>query len=379
MYMNVNSINNNNNNNNINTNNICQQNKHIKFGISNDEYISLRNKDEKKSSKTKRNWIIASACTLGLAIVTGVCYFNGKKIKKTFNNEEIKEKLPKIKEKSLDDYVKCLNEPKIDHKQLAKNIEELNSLLKKEPEEEISIKIINCINAHFKKIIECKNMKIAERIQYLNDYINFTQYFFNGVEGFDEICNTLNANKNLLEAKSKLSKDFEKNNKSLEKILQSSASTDYKKEFIETLLEVHENDNNNIDKILKTILNNTKRNEKEILFLENNITAPLLRMETLNDPSQVMTYLQELTFKNLNNSDKKVDDALLQYEIITKNKIITLIKNLIDNDKLKNYTLDDDKLVYRTSDKTHIFDFNNNSYKISQNTEPIKKKHHQLN
>ena len=48
MYMNVNSINNNNNNN-INTNNICQQNKHIKFGISNDEYISLRNKDEKKS------------------------------------------------------------------------------------------------------------------------------------------------------------------------------------------------------------------------------------------------------------------------------------------------------------------------------------------
>ena len=132
-------------------------------------------------------------------------------------------------------------------------------------------------------------------------------------------------------------------------------------------------------KILKTILNNTKRNEQEILSLENNITAPLLRMETPNDPSQVMTYLQELTFKNLNNSDKKVDDALLQYEIITKNKIITLIKNLIDNDKLKNYTLDDYKLVYRTSDKTHIFDFNNNSYKISQNTEPIKKKHHQLN
>ena len=363
--MNVNSIkvnNNNNNNYDINTNNICQSHKYIKFGASNNDYITLKNKDEEKSAKRKRTWIIASVCTVGLAIVAGICYFNGKKVNKTVNKEKIQEKLPKINEKSLDTYIKDLNDQKVNHKKLAQNITELNNLLKNNPDEEIAIKIIDYINSHFVKIIKCKNMEISERIQYLDDYLRFTQSYFNGAEYFDEICDTIKANKNLLESKSKISKDIEANNKSLKNILQSKASIEYKKEFIEKLLEVTEN--NNIDTILNTISNNTTIDNKDISSIENSICGNILTISTHNNPSLVMTYLHDLSFKNIKNTDTKIDNALLTYGIITQNKIITLIKNLSSNDKLKNYTLDNDKLIYKTDNKTYTFDFNNNSYKV---------------
>lgn len=372
MYMNVNGIKFYNTYD-IDTNDKCQSNKPVKFCGSKDAYVSSEKKKNEASKKRKRNWIIAGVCTAVVATVTGFLYFNGKKVKKTSNVvEHAKNQVSEISQNSIKKYADYLKQDNIKASVLRTNIKEMNELLKQNPDEKIAETILKTIFKHFEKLTDLTALGLQERIDDINNYYIFLKQ----INEENEFLPLLKANKECLEYERDIAKnDIEKNIENLSKVIDNNENNNigqnYKKEFIEILLDKEQYDKNNTTQILKTITNNTKINKQKLIEFNNNSYQYMVKIA--NDPFNLMRHLQNLSYKNLetiyNDNDKNnnSDNALAMYNILTVNKLKNIIHDVInENDSITiHYTIDKNILSGKQSAREYIFNFLTQEYKAN--------------
>lgn len=357
----------------IDTNDKCQSNKPVKFCGSKDAYVSSEKKKNEASKKRKRNWIIAGVCTAVVATVTGFLYFNGKKVKKTSNVvEHAKNQVSEISQNSIKKYADYLKQDNIKASVLRTNIKEMNELLKQNPDEKIAETILKTIFKHFEKLTDLTALGLQERIDDINNYYIFLKQ----INEENEFLPLLKANKECLEYERDIAKnDIEKNIENLSKVIDNNENNNigqnYKKEFIEILLDKEQYDKNNTTQILKTITNNTKINKQKLIEFNNNSYQYMVKIA--NDPFNLMRHLQNLSYKNLetiyNDNDKNnnSDNALAMYNILTVNKLKNIIHDVInENDSITiHYTIDKNILSGKQSAREYIFNFLTQEYKAN--------------
>lgn len=375
MYMNVNGIKFYNTYD-IDTNNKCQSNKLVKFCGSKDAYVSSEKKKNEASKKRKRNWIIAGVCTAVAATVTGFLYFNGKKVKKTSNvAENTKNQVSKVTEESIQKYINYLesNNKKLSATDIRSNIREMNELLKQNPDDQITAKIITAINNHFEVLTDLTALGLQERIDDINNYYIFLKQ----INEENEFLPLLKANKECLEYERDIKKNgIDENIANLSKVItNNNIGTIYQQEFIEILLDKEQYDKNNTTQILKTITNNTKINKQKLIEFNNNFYQDMVKIA--NNPFNLMGRLQNLSYKNLetiyndndNDNDKNnnSDNALAMYNILTVNKLKNIIHDVInENDSITiHYTIDKNILSGKQSAREYIFNFLTQEYKAN--------------
>lgn len=333
----------------IDTNNKCQMSKPVKFGTSKDGYFSSQKKEDEASQKKKRNWIIGGICAVVAAAAVGFLYYNGKKVNKAVNKvenvgnaESVEEQASKIAKK-VQQYADYINpnkqQKKLDAKTLRTNIKEMNELLEQSPNDETSANIFQIILKYYEKLINLPNLNINSRIEDLENYSNFLQ-------GNESAFNCINANIGCLKLESNIMQnDINKNIENLTKVIKDeNIGTKYKKEFIENLLEKEEKSKENTDKILEAVTKNTKIDESVIRENDQKLLG-LIGESTKNEPESLPVYLNNLKCKNLENIEKNVDKSLWIYDILTVNRLKTLVSELIAYEPFNYYAIDEDKNI----------------------------------
>ena len=334
----------------IDTNNKCQMSKPVKFGTSKDGYFSSQKKEDEASQKKKRNWIIGGICAVVAAAAVGFLYYNGKKVNKAVNKvenvgnaESVEEQASKIAKKvqQYADYINSSNkqQKKLDAKTLRTNIKEMNELLEQNTSDETSANIFQIILEYYEKLINLPNLNINSRIEDLENYSNFLQ-------GNESAFNCINANIGCLKLESNIMQnDINKNIENLTKVIKDeNIGTKYKKEFIENLLEKEEKIKENTDKILEAVTKNTKIDESVIRENDQKLLG-LIGESTKNEPESLPVYLNNLKCKNLENIKKNVDKSLWIYDILTVNRLKTLVSELIAYEPFNYYAIDEDKNI----------------------------------
>ena len=333
----------------IDTNNKCQMSKPVKFGTSKDGYFSSQKKEDEASQKKKRNWIIGGICAVVAAAAVGFLYYNGKKVNKAVNKvenvgnaENLEEQASKIAKK-VQQYADYINpnkqQKKLDAKTLRTNIKEMNELLEQNTSDETSANIFQIILEYYEKLINLPNLNINSRIEDLENYSNFLQ-------GNESAFNCINANIGCLKLESNIMQnDINKNIENLTKVIKDeNIGTKYKKEFIENLLEKEEKIKENTDKILEAVTKNTKIDESVIRENDQKLLG-LIGESTKNEPESLPVYLNNLKCKNLENIEKNVDKSLWIYDILTVNRLKTLVSELIAYEPFNYYAIDEDKNI----------------------------------
>lgn len=333
----------------IDTNNKCQMSKPVKFGTSKDGYFSSQKKENEASQKKKRNWIIGGICAVVAAAAVGFLYYNGKKVNKAVNKvenvgntESVEEQASKIAKK-VQQYADYINpnkqQKKLDAKTLRTNIKEMNELLEQNTSDETSANIFQIILEYYEKLINLPNLNINSRIEDLENYSNFLQ-------GNESAFNCINANIGCLKLESNIMQnDINKNIENLTKVIKDeNIGTKYKKEFIENLLEKEEKIKENTDKILEAVTKNTKIDESVIRENDQKLLG-LIGESTKNEPESLPVYLNNLKCKNLENIEKNVDKSLWIYDILTVNRLKTLVSELIAYEPFNYYAIDEDKNI----------------------------------
>lgn len=333
----------------IDTNNKCQMSKPVKFGTSKDGYFSSQKKEDEASQKKKRNWIIGGICAVVAAAAVGFLYYNGKKVNKAVNKvenvgnaESVEEQASKIAKK-VQQYADYINpnkqQKKLDAKTLRTNIKEMNELLEQNTSDETSANIFQIILEYYEKLINLPNLNINSRIEDLENYSNFLQ-------GNESAFNCINANIGCLKLESNIMQnDINKNIENLTKVIKDeNIGTKYKKEFIENLLEKEEKIKENTDKILEAVTKNTKIDESVIRENDQKLLG-LIGESTKNEPESLPVYLNNLKCKNLENIEKNVDKSLWIYDILTVNRLKTLVSELIAYEPFNYYAIDEDKNI----------------------------------
>lgn len=338
----------------IDTNNKCQMSKPVKFGTSKDGYFSSQKKEDEASQKKKRNWIIGGICAVVAAAAVGFLYYNGKKVNKAVNKvenvgnaENLEEQASKIAKK-VQQYADYINpnkqQKKLDAKTLRTNIKEMNELLEQSPNDETSQSIFNIMLTSFIKLINLHELTVQERIKDLEDYSSFLECF--DVNDPALSPSRINANKTCLEFETNIMQnDINKNIENLTKVIKDeNIETEYKKEFIENLLEKEEKSKENTDKILQTITDNTKIDESVIIKKDQELVE-LIGSKTEDAPESLPVYLNNLKCKNLENIEKNVDKSLWIYDILTVNRLKKLVSELLAYEAFNYYTIDEDKNI----------------------------------
>lgn len=341
----------------IDTNNKCQMSNPVKFGTSKDGYFSSQKKEDEASQKKKRNWIIGGICAVVAAAAVGFLYYNGKKVNKAVNKvenvgnaesvENLEEQASKIAKK-VQQYADYINpnkqQKKLDAKTLRTNIKEMNELLEQSPNDETSQSIFNIMLTSFIKLINLHELTVQERIKDLEDYSSFLECF--DVNDPALSPSRINANKTCLEFETNIMQnDINKNIENLTKVIKDeNIETEYKKEFIENLLEKEEKIKENTDKILEAVTKNTKIDESVIRENDQKLLG-LIGESTKNEPESLPVYLNNLKCKNLENIEKNVDKSLWIYDILTVNRLKTLVSELIAYEPFNYYAIDEDKNI----------------------------------
>ena len=367
MYMNVNGIKFYNTYD-IDTNDKCQSNKPVKFCGSKDAYVSSEKKKNEASKKRKRNWIIAGVCTAVVATVTGFLYFNGKKVKKTSNVvEHAKNQVSEISQNSIKKYADYLKQDNIKASVLRTNIKEMEGLLKQNPNDDIATNIITNMNNYYLELINKRELGVSERIQDLNDYNSFLDDYFKETDDYSVITALIKANTECLEYERDIEKkDIDKNIANLSKVItNNNIGTIYQQEFIETLLDKEQYNKENTTQILNTIAENTNLNNEYISNKESETSESII--EQCNDPTKLMLYLHALNYKNIKTNNTKIDNSLLQYNILTVGKLKEIIQKTIKDNKssLSNYSLDNENnILYYKENNQEVcsFDFQNQQF-----------------
>lgn len=338
----------------IDTNNKCQMSKPVKFGTSKDGYFSSQKKEDEASQKKKRNWIIGGICAVVAAAAVGFLYYNGKKVNKAVNKvenvgnaESVEEQASKIAKK-VQQYADYINpnkqQKKLDAKTLRTNIKEMNELLEQSPNDETSQSIFNIMLTSFIKLINLHELTVQERIKDLEDYSSFLECF--DVNDPALSPSRINANKTCLEFETNIMQnDINKNIENLTKVIKDeNIETEYKKEFIENLLEKEEKSKENTDKILQAITDNTKIDES-VIIKKDQALVELIGSNTEDAPESLPVYLNNLKCKNLENIEKNVDKSLWIYDILTVNRLKKLVSELLAYEAFNYYTIDEDKNI----------------------------------
>ena len=355
----------------IDTNNKCQMSKPVKFGTSKDGYFSSQKKEDEASQKKKRNWIIGGICAVVAAAAVGFLYYNGKKVNKAVNKvenvgnaesvENLEEQASKIAKK-VQQYADYINpnkqQKKLDAKTLRTNIKEMNELLEQSPNDETSQSIFNIMLTSFIKLINLHELTVQERIKDLEDYSSFLECF--DVNDPALSPSRINANKTCLEFETNIMQnDINKNIENLTKVIKDeNIETEYKKEFIENLLEKEEKSKENTDKILQAITDNTKIDES-VIIKKDQALVELIGSNTEDAPESLPVYLNNLKCKNLENIKKNVDKSLWIYDILTVNRLKKLVSELLAYEAFNYYTIDEDKniLIGKKDGKQSTFNF----------------------
>ncbi len=374
MYMNVNGIKFYNTYD-IDTNNKCQSNKLVKFCGSKDAYVSSEKKKNEASKKRKRNWIIAGVCTAVVATVTGFLYFNGKKVKKTSNVvEHAKNQVSEISQNSIKKYADYLKQDNIKASVLRTNIKEMEGLLKQNPNDDIATNIITNMNSYYVELINKRKLSVSDRIQDLNDYNSFLDDYFKETDDYSVITALIKANTECLEYERDIKKNgIDENIANLTKVItNNNTGTIYQQEFIETLLDKEQHDEKNTTKILNTIEENTNLKNEDISNKESETSQNIIKL--CNEPTSLMLYLHDLNYKNIKTNNKKIDNSLCRYNILTVNKLKSIVYNLINKGSLNDYTLNENILLYEKNGKKYTFDFEEQIYKVSDSEKEIVKK-----
>lgn len=364
----------------IDTNNKCQMSNPVKFGTSKDGYFSSQKKEDEASQKKKRNWIIGGICAVVAAAAVGFLYYNGKKVNKAVNKvenvgnaesvENLEEQASKIAKK-VQQYADYINpnkqQKKLDAKTLRTNIKEMNELLEQSPNDETSQSIFNIMLTSFIKLINLHELTVQERIKDLEDYSSFLECF--DVNDPALSPSRINANKTCLEFETNIMQnDINKNIENLTKVIKDeNIGTKYKKEFIENLLEKEEKIKENTDKILEAVTKNTKIDESVIRENDQKLLG-LIGESTKNEPESLPVYLNNLKCKNLENIEKNVDKSLWIYDILTVNRLKTLVSELIAYEPFNYYAIDEDKniLTGKKDGMQATFDFKTQEGRISR-------------
>ena len=87
-----------------------------------------------------------------------------------------------------------------------------------------------------------------------------------------------------------------------------------------------------------------------------------------------MLYLHDLNYKNIKTNNTKIDNSLCRYNILTFNKLKSIVYNLINKGSLNDYTLNENILLYEKNGKKYTFDFEEQIYKVSDSEKEIVKK-----
>lgn len=361
----------------IDTNNKCQMSKPVKFGTSKDGYFSSQKKEDEASQKKKRNWIIGGICAVVAAAAVGFLYYNGKKVNKAVNKvenvgnaESVEEQASKIAKK-VQQYADYINpnkqQKKLDAKTLRTNIKEMNELLEQSPNDETSKSIFNIMLTSFIKLINLHELTVQERIKDLEDYSSFLECF--DVNDPALSPSRINANKTCLEFETNIMQnDINKNIENLTKVIKDeNIETEYKKEFIENLLEKEEKSKENTDKILQAITDNTKIDES-VIIKKDQALVELIGSNTEDAPESLPVYLNNLKCKNLENIKKNVDKSLWIYDILTVNRLKKLVSELLAYEAFNYYTIDEDKniLIGKKDGMQATFDFKTQEGRISR-------------
>ena len=361
----------------IDTNNKCQMSKPVKFGTSKDGYFSSQKKEDEASQKKKRNWIIGGICAVVAAAAVGFLYYNGKKVNKAVNKvenvgnaESVEEQASKIAKK-VQQYADYINpnkqQKKLDAKTLRTNIKEMNELLEQSPNDETSQSIFNIMLTSFIKLINLHELTVQERIKDLEDYSSFLECF--DVNDPALSPSRINANKTCLEFETNIMQnDINKNIENLTKVIKDeNIETEYKKEFIENLLEKEEKSKENTDKILQAITDNTKIDES-VIIKKDQALVELIGSNTEDAPESLPVYLNNLKCKNLENIKKNVDKSLWIYDILTVNRLKKLVSELLAYEAFNYYTIDEDKniLIGKKDGMQATFDFKTQEGRISR-------------
>lgn len=361
----------------IDTNNKCQMSKPVKFGTSKDGYFSSQKKEDEASQKKKRNWIIGGICAVVAAAAVGFLYYNGKKVNKAVNKvenvgnaENLEEQASKIAKK-VQQYADYINpnkqQKKLDAKTLRTNIKEMNELLEQSPNDETSQSIFNIMLTSFIKLINLHELTVQERIKDLEDYSSFLECF--DVNDPALSPSRINANKTCLEFETNIMQnDINKNIENLTKVIKDeNIETEYKKEFIENLLEKEEKSKENTDKILQAITDNTKIDES-VIIKKDQALVELIGSNTEDAPESLPVYLNNLKCKNLENIKKNVDKSLWIYDILTVNRLKKLVSELLAYEAFNYYTIDEDKniLIGKKDGMQATFDFKTQEGRISR-------------
>ncbi|UKI41841.1 MAG: hypothetical protein L6V95_02090 [Candidatus Melainabacteria bacterium] len=85
-----------------------------------------------------------------------------------------------------------------------------------------------------------------------------------------------------------------------------------------------------------------------------------------------MFYLQDLNYKNIKTNNTKIDNSLLQYNILTVGKLKSIVYNLINKGSLNDYTLNENILLYEKNGKKYTFDFEEQKCNVSDSKKKIK-------
>ena len=369
----------------IDTNNKCQMSKPVKFGTSKDGYFSSQKKEDEASQKKKRNWIIGGICAVVAAAAVGFLYYNGKKVNKAVNKvenvgnaENLEEQASKIAKK-VQQYADYINpnkqQKKLDAKTLRTNIKEMNELLEQSPNDETSQSIFNIMLTSFIKLINLHELTVQERIKDLEDYSSFLECF--DVNDPALSPSRINANKTCLELETNIMQnDINKNIENLTKVIKDeNIETEYKKEFIENLLEKEEKSEENINQILQAITDNTKIDES-VIIKKDQALVELIGSNTEDAPESLPVYLNNLKCKNLENIKKNVDKSLWIYDILTVNRLKKLVSELLAYEAFNYYTIDEDKniLIGKKDGKQATFNFKTQKGGSSQHIEEIDEK-----
>lgn len=341
----------------IDTNNKCQMSKPVKFGTSKDGYFSSQKKEDEASQKKKRNWIIGGICAVVAAAAVGFLYYNGKKVNKAVNKvenvgnaesvENLEEQASKIAKK-VQQYADYINpnkqQKKLDAKTLRTNIKEMNELLEQSPNDETSQSIFNIMLTSFIKLINLHELTVQERIKDLKDYSSFLECF--DVNDPALSPSRINANKKCLEFETNIMQnDINKNIENLTQVIKDeNIETEYKKEFIENLLEKEEKSKDNTHKILQAITDNTKIDES-VIIKKDQALVELIGSNTEDAPESLPVYLNNLKCKNLENIEENVDKSLWVYDILTVNRLKKIVSELLAYEAFNYYTIDEDKNI----------------------------------
>ena len=196
----------------------------------------------------------------------------------------------------------------------------------------------------FIKLINLHELTVQERIKDLEDYSSFLECF--DVNDPALSPSRINANKTCLEFETNIMQnDINKNIENLTKVIKDeNIETEYKKEFIENLLEKEEKSKENTDKILQTITDNTKIDESVIIKKDQELVE-LIGSKTEDAPESLPVYLNNLKCKNLENIEKNVDKSLWIYDILTVNRLKKLVSELLAYEAFNYYTIDEDKNI----------------------------------